>query len=295
MNGLVLSVDDGNETDLADKGDGIQRQILFRVFQLYADFRAHRGVFRPAEGEPAADRGSSMIAFEEPELFLHPQAQEQFYDDLLTVSERDQVLLATHSSFLIRLEHADGLHIVRRTTYNAPTEFRTADPDWLSADDRQRLKEINLCSADVSKVFFADRVVVTEGQEDVIYIHGTARDHAKCMDRRVTVVEVGGKERIPALQRVLNAFGIRYIVACDRDPGNEDSQATSVRIQKLIEEANTKYGVIASVEHFDPNISRVCRGDDPPPGEKPYNAIKFIQEDTPTLAFVDRVKRLYTI
>ncbi len=45
--GLVLGVDDGNDTDLADKGDGIQRQILFRVFQLYADFRAQRGVFKP--------------------------------------------------------------------------------------------------------------------------------------------------------------------------------------------------------------------------------------------------------
>jgi len=210
--GLVLSVDDGHDTDLADKGDGIQRQILFRVFQLYADFRAKRGVFKPDEGEPPADRGPSIIGFEEPELFLHPQAQEQFYDDLLTVSSHDQVLLATHSSYLIRLEHADGVHIVRRTTPTAPTKFKTAAPDWLNADDRQRLKEINLCSGDVSKVFFGDRVVVTEGQEDVIYIIGTARDHADCLDRRVTVVEVGGNDRIPSLQKVLNAFGIPVAV-----------------------------------------------------------------------------------
>ena len=293
--GLVLGVDDGNDTDLADKGDGIQRQILFRVFQLYADFRAQRGVFKPDEGEPPADRGPNIIVFEEPELFLHPQAQEQFFDDLVTVSAGDQVLLSTHSSFLVRLDHADGLHIVRRSTQNAPTEFKTADPTWIDARDRQRLKEIDLCSGDVSKVFFADRVVITEGQEDVIYIVGTARDHADCLDRRVTVVEVGGKKRIPSLQKVLNAFGIPYTVACDLDPGNEDSASTSERIAALVEDAKQKHGPIATLEQFDPDIPAVCHGGPPPPGEKPFNALLLIRDGKPTDAFAARVKSLYRI
>ena len=295
VNGLILSVDDGQDTDLADKGDGIQRQILFRVFQLYADFRAKRGVFQPDEGEPAVDRGPSIIAFEEPELFLHPQAQEQFYDDLLTVSSRDQVLLATHSSYLIRLDQADGLHIVRRTKQNAPTELRTADPDWLETSDRDRLKEINLCSGEVSKVFFADRVVVTEGQEDVICIIGTARDHAECLDRRVTVVEVGGNLRIPALQRVLNAFGIPYIVACDLDPCNQSTANNLERVRSLITDANNKYGQIARLEVFDPNIPVVCHGALPPNGKKytSFDALLLIREGKPTEAFVQRVKDLF--
>ncbi len=293
--GLVLGVDDGNDTDLADKGDGIQRQILFRVFQLYADFRAERGVFKPDEGAPPADRGPNIITFEEPELFLHPQAQEQFFDDLLTVSASDQVLLSTHSSFLVRLEHAGGLHIVGRSTQNSPTELKTGNLAWVDADERQRLKEIHLCSGDVSKVFFADRVVITEGQEDVIYIVGTARDHANCLDRRVTVVEVGGKERIPSLQKVLNAFGIRYTVACDRDPGNAASMETSERILALVEEARRKHGPIAIVEHFDPDIPTECHGQPPPrEGTKPYNALVLIRDGKPTDAFAARVKSLFS-
>ncbi|MCH7885127.1 MAG: AAA family ATPase, partial [Planctomycetes bacterium] len=293
--GLVLGVNDGNDTDLPDKGDGIQRQILFRVFQLYADFRAQRGVFKPDEGAPPVDRGPNIIAFEEPELFLHPQAQEQFFDDLVTVSAGDQVLLSTHSSFLVRLERAGGLHIVRRSTQNAPTEFKTADLAWVDADERQRLKEINLCSGDVSKVFFADRVVITEGQEDVIYIVGTARDHADCLDRRVTVVEVGGKQRIPSLQKVLNAFGIPYTVACDLDPGNADTAKNNARILELVEKANQEHGPIATVEHFDPDIPEVCHGCPPPPGEKPFNALLLIRDGKPTDAFAARVKSLFRI
>lgn len=293
--GLVLGVNDGHDTSLADKGDGIQRQILFRVFQLYADFRAERGVFEPEEGEPAADRGPSIIAFEEPELFLHPQAQEQFYDDLVTVSARDQVLLATHSSFLVRLEHADGLHIVRRPANNAPTKVHTARPDWLEKGDRQRVKEINLCSGEVSKVFFADRVIITEGQEDVIYVLGTARDHANCLDRKITVVQVGGKARIPTLQRVLNAFAIPYTVACDRDPGNTASARDSARIEALAVEANTAYPGSARVEHFDPTVGDECHGAPPPDGDKPFNALAFFKDNVPTPAFVDRVRSLFTL
>jgi putative ATP-dependent endonuclease of OLD family len=295
VEGLVLRVDDGSDTDLSEKGDGIQRQILFRVFQLYADFRAQRGVFMPDADEVPADRGPSIIAFEEPELFLHPQAQEQFYDDLLTVSRQDQVLLATHSSFLVRLEQAEGLHIVWRPSPNAPTDVRTAAREWLDADDRQRLKEINLCSAEVSKVFFADRVVVTEGQEDVIYIIGTAAEHAHCLDRRVTVVAVNGKERIPALQKVLNAFAIPYTVAYDVDPSNTRSAETSVRIRALIEAVNQTHGVIAGASEFDPNLPHVCHGKAPPPGDKPYVALTFIRTGIPTNAFVERVKDLFTI
>src|SRR5262249_40857303 len=149
-----------------------------------------------------------IIAFEEPELFLHPQAQEAFYDDLVTVSERDQVLLATHSNYLVRLDQADSLHIVQRTSPTNPTTVRTADANWLEVGEERRahekrFKEIQLCNAEISKVFFADRVIITEGIEDVIYIVGTARDYARCIDRRVTVVEVGGIGSIPSLQRVL--------------------------------------------------------------------------------------------
>ncbi len=298
VSGLILSVDDGQDTQLSDKGDGIQRQILFRVFQLYADFRARRGIFKSDREEAVRDRGPSIIAFEEPELFLHPQAQEAFYDDLVTVAKRDQVLLATHSSHLVRLEDADSLHIIRRESSASPTKFQTAAPDWLDTNDRERLKDIGLCSGEISKIFFADRVVVTEGQEDVIYILGTARDHASCLDRRVTVVQVGGKHNIPRLQRVLNAFGIPYIIACDLDPGDQDTADNRTRIRALIDEANKRFGTIAQEDVYDPNIPEVCHGK-PPTAPKtkydPYDALTLIRTGKPTAEFEKRVRSLFEI
>ena len=94
----------------------------------------------------------------------------------------------------------------------------------------------------------------------------------------------------------MNAFGIPYTVACDLDPGNEDSAKTSKRILALVEEAELKHGPIATVEHFDPDIPSVCHGGPPPPGgEKPFNALVLIRDGKPTDAFAARVKSLFRI
>jgi CRISPR-associated exonuclease Cas4 len=296
ISGLKLSVHDGHDTELTEKGDGIQRQILFRIFQLYADFRARRGIFKDADAEDSSARGPSIIAFEEPELFLHPQAQEAFYDDLIAVSKVDQVLLATHSSYLIRLDMADGLHIIRRESSAHPTGVRTANSKWLEEDDKLRLKEMNLCSGETSKLFFADRVILTEGQEDLIYINGTARDHSKCLNRAVTVIEAGGKESIPTLQRVMNAFMIRYIVACDDDPGNVKSQQTTAKIQGLVEVANKQMAGVAILELFTPNLPHECHGCVPPTtDDKVVTAFKYIRDGQPQAAFRTRVESLFKL
>lgn len=303
VNGLNLAVDDGNDTDLADKGDGIQRQILFQVFRLYADFRAGRGIFAPAEGEPAFDRGPNIIAFEEPELFLHPQAQESFYDDLLTVASRDQVVLATHSSYLIRLEQADGVHIVKRDGRSSPTRVTRPDRGWLKYGARRenqvkRLKEISLCSGDMSKVFFADRVIITEGQEDIIYIVGTAKEHATCLDRRVTVVEAGGKTGVPTLQRVLNAFAIPYVVACDQDPGDPSTERNLKLVRALVDDANNAIPGIARLEVFNPDLPTECHGRDPLPPKKKFSvadAYQLIRDGKPAAQFATRVSDMFRL
>ena len=97
------------------------------------------------------------------------------------------------------------------------------------------------------------------------------------------------------MQKVLNAFGIPYVVACDEDPDNQASADTSATIEALVNEANDVHGPIASVEHFDPDIANDCHGTEPPPGEKPYNALVFIRDGIPTKEFIDRVKQLYRL
>ena len=293
--GLKLVINDGSDSDLPRTGSGIQRQVLFQVFRMFADFRAKRGIFEDADETPSTDSRSSIIVFEEPELFLHPQAQEAFYDDLLKVSESDQVFLSTHSNYLIRLDNANGLHILRRETPASPTTIVTAPKDWMSSDVRKRLKELNLFTSDVSKVFFADRVVILEGQEDIIYVVKTATDHEDCFDRRVSIIQAFGKGNIPKIQRILNAFCIPYIAVYDKDPDNPPSERITAQIVELVNEGQ-KTNPQVRIEEFDPTLPAVCQGAIlSKKKDNVMEAWRFMNEDKPTEEFCMRIANIFKL
>lgn len=290
---LVIHIDDGTDGDLSQKGDGMQRQVLFQVFRLYADFKGLRGLFAPAEGA-AAERRPAIVAFEEPELFLHPQAQEQFYDDLLTVSATDQVVLSTHSVHLVRVDAIDGVHILRKASADAPTRIVGVGKDLLAPDEYDRLKEVNLLNAEVSKVFFADKVIIVEGPEDAIYLLKTAADHARCLERRVTIVVTNAKGSIPTMQRVLHRIQVPYVAVVDEDPGNAVSAGLTRKVREAAAEG-AGAGLGAQCELFSPCLPSVCRGAAAPTVDKPFEAHRFMHDSRPTPEFIERVKSMMRI
>ena len=60
---IRLSVNDGIETPLEDKGSGLQSLIMIELFKFYCK------VFNQ----------SSLLILEEPELFLHPHAKRMLF------------------------------------------------------------------------------------------------------------------------------------------------------------------------------------------------------------------------
>lgn len=91
------SIDDGIETTADEKGDGMQRALMLAIIKTYADFRR--------ESDELGKRFVFLI--DEAELHLHPTAQRQLKEALISLaSAGDQVLLNTHSSVLVVEDHA---------------------------------------------------------------------------------------------------------------------------------------------------------------------------------------------
>ena len=97
-------------------------------------------------------------------------------------------------------------------------------------------------NAAMNEVFFAKRVMLVEGPEDVIAVIATLKALGRITLRpeelEWTVVACGGKEAIPFFQRVLNAFSIPYRVIHDIDirPGMApDTEANHRRSNEAIE------------------------------------------------------------
>jgi len=83
----------GVETKSAEKGTGMQRALALALIQVYADISGKNG-----EGL------SKPILFfiDEPETFLHPQAQNKLVDALEKISSKSQIFIITHSPYLLK-------------------------------------------------------------------------------------------------------------------------------------------------------------------------------------------------
>ena len=89
---IVLS-DNGIQTTSSEKGTGMQRALALSLIQVYADISSNK-----IEDIPKP----IMFFVDEPETFLHPQAQNKLLDSLEKISLKSQVFIVTHSPYLLK-------------------------------------------------------------------------------------------------------------------------------------------------------------------------------------------------
>jgi predicted ATP-dependent endonuclease of OLD family len=112
----------------------------------------------------------SVVTIDEPELSLHPQAQKTLASMLARFAKDRQILITTHSPYLVRwADMSSGAKVYRLTQ-----EAKGVSVGNLRAQTLTSLKQLvadwqkpNLLDAVSREVFFADEVVFLEGQEDV--------------------------------------------------------------------------------------------------------------------------------
>lgn len=88
-----LFVDDGFRNAVENKGHGLQRAVIFTILRRYAEYMTC---------SPEGKNRNLILAVEEPELYMHPQAQRTIRRVFRKIAEGgDQVLFSTHSSLLV--------------------------------------------------------------------------------------------------------------------------------------------------------------------------------------------------
>jgi CRISPR-associated exonuclease Cas4 len=289
---LRVEVNDGSKGDISTKGHGLQRQLIYRAIRLNAALV--KGEVNWANVENVLpDFPPIILAFEEPELYLHPQAQLAFYDDIKKLSSHDQIFVCTHSTHLVDVEDFEGIKILRRESLHAPTNICECTEDLFGdLTLKKRLALAKLFDANINKMFFADKIIIVEGDEDVIAITQTAKNYANCFTHRVTIVNAGGKARISSLQRMLNNFKIPYTVVYDVDPGNSESEKITERIEELLTQI-APFGLCSSMP-MDPDLPTVVGYGETKDG-KAASCISFLEENKPTDEFIKKVNTLYEL
>ncbi len=91
--GNISLSENGIETKSSEKGTGMQRALALALIQVYADISSlnEEEISKPI-----------LFLIDEPETFLHPQAQNKLLDALEKISENSQVFIITHSPYLLK-------------------------------------------------------------------------------------------------------------------------------------------------------------------------------------------------
>lgn len=98
-NGRVLAEDKNGKQDISEKGSGLQRAVVLAVVQAYSNF--------------AKKADSMQFLIDEPELYMHPLAQDNLLNALDELSEGDnQIFLNTHSPYILRHFNSDRDSVV---------------------------------------------------------------------------------------------------------------------------------------------------------------------------------------
>lgn len=251
--GTSIFVDDGIRTPIEMKGHGIQRSLIFALFKAWAK-TIKKAKEQSPESEMKKSRYASQATFfaiEEPELFLHPQAQRQMMTSLeeLSKTPNNQVFLCTHSTWFVDIDLYKSIAIVKKPSSERGTLIGQCTKELYEGSDRSdkksRLKMAYWFNPDRSELFFAKKVILVEGETEKI-IFPLLAQKIGCYDENVCIIDCGSKFNIPLYLEVLNAFDIQYYVVHDEDPIDD----------KLIEKETN--GLLNDQEKFKIKTQRSC-------------------------------------
>ncbi|MCY4253426.1 MAG: AAA family ATPase [Flavobacteriaceae bacterium] len=288
--GTSVLVDDGIKTDIERKGQGLQRALIFALLKVWSKIlkddknNEENSSQRQTQSHTIGGRIASKSAyfiFEEPELFLHPQAQKEFFSSLVDLSNNEQIILTTHSSSFLDLRYHKSICIVKKDSVAVGTKIFQYTKDLFTSEKEKN--EFNLSyyiNPDRSELFFAEKVILCEGQTEKTIIPLLAKK-LSVFRYDFTLIDCGCKDMIPLYIHLLNKFQIRYIVVYDKDHQKEKSEHSikiSNKSSKSIKDTvDSTYGkTIVLVNDIEEEL-KISEGTKK---NKPYNAIKHVENDS---------------
>jgi len=231
-----LYIDDGFKNAVENKGHGLQRAVIFSILRRYAEHMT-----LSSDGK----KRNLMLAVEEPELYMHPQAQRTIRRVFRSIAEGgDQVIFSTHSSLLVDVEYFDEIIRMecicekvggKKTTsckaWQLPMSSMIEDlemrqPKLKGKITGESMRDLysHAYNPRRNEGFFASKIILVEGltEEYSLPIYADALPDYSFDPQGISVVECGGKGSMDRLFRIFNELHIPCYMLFDFDNGNSD-------------------------------------------------------------------------
>jgi len=232
-----IYVDDGFRGLVENKGHGLQRAAIFSILRSYADFVTRL--------KPESKR-SFILGIEEPELYMHPQAQRTVRRVFRKIAATgDQVFFSTHSSHFVDVADFDeiirvesqliedgGKRAVVTSTWHLPISWMVEDeiarhPRLKDEVTPNSIREYysHAYNPHRNEGFFAKRIIFVEGDTEEYALPIYAEALGISLDMLgVSIVQCGGKGPMDRLYRIFNELGIPCYMLFDYDKSSKKSK-----------------------------------------------------------------------
>ena len=269
-------VEDRFEGEITRKGHGLQRALIVTLLQHLAvtipiEPPSEEGEVETPITEVDSSQGPDLIiAFEEPELYLHPSRCRYLSSLLLQLAESpdfglgasNQIIYTTHTPYFLDLHRFDQIRMVRKETSpdspilqstvisysleeaaNELARIKEADPASFTRDSF-KARAMSVMNTIVNEGYFADVVVVVEGPSDVC----TLWKLQEIMDKNwhglgIVVVPAGGKNNIDRPVVIFRGLSIPTYFIFDGDSYLEGQGQKGEEVKKR----NHRYLRLANV------------------------------------------------
>ncbi|SGY98699.1 Putative uncharacterized protein [Moritella viscosa] len=215
------------KSEFNSHGHGVIRQAMFNFLGL------SKNDYDPEEGDNGVKK-EFIILFEEPELYLHPKRIRLLKDTLYSLCNKSkfQILCASHNPQLIDLSKSHTTLARLTAEEDGTTIIHQVGDDVFDSqgENRDRILMLNRFNPHICETFFADEVVLVEGDTEAIVVRQLLHEHYP--EKDIFVLNTGTKNNMPFFINVLSHFKIKQHVIHDSDCRFQYDKDGSVRLKK---------------------------------------------------------------
>lgn len=264
------------------QGTGLIRSTVFALlrYKSLRDNRKNKSETRPL-----------IIGFEEPEIYLHPNAINKMRDTIYNLAENanNQIVCTTHSPYMIDISKKpsqvlnslwttikddipqDGkAEVVESMPFNVTDEFIK-----LQEDSKEYIKMILKIDESIARCFFVKKVLIVEGDTEQVVLTETISRMPDELKNQILsdwhIVRARGKAAIIPLVKYLKAMTIDVYVIHDGDFGVDGAECFNEPIKNALND-DDKLVVLQ-------NCIEDVLGYSTPKSNKPFVAYKHIQDN----------------
>lgn len=270
------------------QGTGSVRSAAFALLRYREQFLEKK---RISEDADSISR-NLIIGFEEPEIYLHPNAANNMRDEIykLATSSNSQIVCTTHSPYIIDLGRdidksifpKQVLNLLRLEMFDTDSfsstsnkAFNTTEAYGRLVDDEKNFIKFILRMDDyVSRIFFSKKIIIVEGDTEEIVFRETIKrmEESKriSVQTNYQIIKARGKATIIPIVKYLKILGLNPFVIHDKD---QIDGATKFN-QPILEAIGNENDRLMLE-----NCMEEVLGYDAPNENKPYEAYKYIQSN----------------